>query len=57
MSDAGCWKRFAAAFIDGIITLIGSLVIGVMFAVMLVIGFLALSLNFYQLISDWNVKR
>jgi len=38
MSYAGFWKRFAAAFIDGIITMIGGGVIGVIFGIIMVAG-------------------
>jgi len=38
MSYAGFWKRFAAAFIDGIITMIGGAVIGFIFGIIMVAG-------------------
>jgi len=38
MSYAGFGKRFAAVFIDGIITMIGGVVIGVIFGIIMVVG-------------------
>jgi len=38
MSYAGFWKRFAAAFIDGIITSIGGFAIGLVFGIAMVAG-------------------
>jgi uncharacterized RDD family membrane protein YckC len=38
MSYAGFWKRFAAAFIDAIITMIGGFAIGYMFGIVMVAG-------------------
>lgn len=38
MSYAGFWKRFAAAIIDGIITVIGGFVIGFIFGIIMVAG-------------------
>ena len=38
MSYAGFWKRFAAAFIDAIITMIGGAVIGFIFGIIMVAG-------------------
>ena len=38
MSYAGFWKRFAALFIDTIITIIGGAVIGVIFGIILFAG-------------------
>lgn len=38
MSYAGFWKRFAASFIDGIITTIGYAVIGFVFGILTVVG-------------------
>lgn len=38
MKYAGFWKRFAASFIDGIITMIGGAVVGFIFGIIMVAG-------------------
>lgn len=38
MNYAGFWKRFAAAFIDGIIVIISSMIIGFIFGIIMVMG-------------------
>jgi len=35
---AGFWKRFAAAFIDGIVTMVGGFVVGFVFGIVLIAG-------------------